>query len=968
MIGSILLNRYKIESELGKGGMGIVYKAHDTLLDRVVAIKFLNATGIGTAGKARLLQEARAVARLNHPNIVSVYDAGESDGNPFIVMELVDGKTLRHHEILNLLEAIKTTQDICKALDHAHTRGIIHRDLKLENIIVTESQTIKLMDFGLARTSDQARVTEEGTVFGTFAYLAPELIQGEAASPQSDLYALGVIMYELLTGLALFRGTISEILSQHMYGIVKPPSEHNPNVPAWVDDIVLRLLSKRPEERPASTREVMLVLEKQSASADVTFQYEISHKTRNNLPAQLNSFIGREKEIEQIKGFVNSNRLVTLTGVGGTGKTRLSLQAASTLLDDFSDGVWFVEFASVTTPELVPQTIVSALQLMEQVGRTSMETITEFLETRQVLLLFDNCEHLIHVCADITNHLLQRCPKLKIIATSREPLEVSGETIWSVPSLSTPSMSEMPPLETLAEFESVKLFLDRARAAQPNFELNETNIHSVVQICARLDGIPLALELAAARVRGMNVEQIASRLDNRFRLLTGGSRTALPRQQTLGALVDWSYNLLSDTERLLFQRLAVFIGPFNLESAEKVCSGDSIEEFDVFDLLQRLVDKSLVVIDERYGDNYYRLLETIRQYGRDKLLDSEKAEDQANRHAEYFEVLAGIAFDKIHGPDQLEWLRKLGVMHDNLRSALGWVIDLGETKRILQFVQSLSIFWLRRSELQESRQWFERVLALPNVKDHPTDYILALAYHAQGVWLHLGPSKAKPIVMEALSLARERGDKHPLAEVLLIECLVAAVERGFEQGINAGLEAKSLFQELNNERGCAHALLALALHSSYKADPVEALSLYREALGLFENQGDIFFQNVAQRWIGVHEIDLGNREYGLVAIRKSLQTARLLESKNEIMQILWVLAEAEFGAGKYTRAIRLYFAAKTFADSMGSWDATDEETLREKISSARNVLDEVTFTTVCEQGASMTMVQAIEYALEETHD
>jgi non-specific serine/threonine protein kinase len=945
--------------------MGVVYKAHDSLLDRVVAIKFLNATGMGTAGKARLLQEARAVARLNHPNIVSVYDAGESDGNPFIVMELVDGNTLRHHEVQNLLEALKTTQDICMALDHAHTRGIIHRDLKLENIIVTESQAIKLMDFGLARTSDQAQATEEGTVFGTFAYLAPELIQGGVASPQSDLYALGVIMYELLTGLAPFQGTISEILSQHMHGVVKPPSEHNPNVPAWVDELVLGLLSKRPEERPVSVREVILALERKSTSVDATFQYQISHKTRNNLPAQLNSFIGREKEIEQLRSMINNNRLLTLTGVGGTGKTRLSLQAASMLLDDFSDGVWFVEFASVTTPELMPGTIAAVLQLMERPGHTSLETITEFLETRETLILLDNCEHLIQACANIANHLLQRCSKLKIIATSREPLGVSGETIWSVPSLATPSMNDVTPLAALMEFESVKLFLDRARAAQPNFELDEVNVQAVAQICARLDGIPLALELAAARVRGMNVEQIASRLDNRFRLLTGGSRTSLPRQQTLGALVDWSFNLLSDAEKLLFQRLSVFIGSFNLESAEKICSGGLIEEFDVLDLLQRLVDKSLVVIDVRYGENYYRLLETIRQYGRDKLLASGEAEDQANRHAEYYEALSAVAFDKVNSPDQLEWLRKLGVMHDNLRAALGWILDLGETIRILKFVQNLSTFWFRRSELQESRQWFERVLALPKVVDYPTDYILALAYHARGTWLHLGPSKAKPVVMKALALAREREEKHPLAEVLLIQSLVATTENDFDQGAAAGAEAKLLFQELGNEWGWANALLALALLFSHKGNHAEALSLYREALGLFEKQGDIFFQNVAQRWIGVHEVGLGNHEYGMAALRRSLQTARLLESNNEIALNLWAMANAESEKGNYTRSIRLYFTAKRILDNMRSWDEMDEKYLQSKTLEAQKVLDKAAINTAINQGLAMTLEQAVAYALGE---
>jgi non-specific serine/threonine protein kinase len=450
MIGTTLLNRYKIEAELGKGGMGVVYKAHDALLDRVVAIKFLNAAGIGTSGKTRLLAEARAAAKLNHPNIVSVFDAGEVDNNPFIVMELVEGKTLRGYSVPNLAEALKAATEICKALDHAHTKGIIHRDLKLENIIITDSQVIKLMDFGLARTADQAHLTEAGTIIGTFAYLAPELIQGEAASPQSDLYALGVILYELLTGISPFSGTITEILSQHLHGKVQPPSTRNPNVPEWLDNLVLHLLAKHPEERPTSARAVLDILDQKVAPA-ITDTYKATPKPRNNLPAQNTSFIGREKEIAEIKKELEAHRLVTLTGSGGTGKTRLSLQVAADSIYAFPDGVWFVELAVLADSELIPQTILSTIGIVEQPGKPLIESLKEYLYEKQLLIVLDNCEHLIEASAQVANTLLSGTLGIKILASSREAFGVAGELSYHVPSLSLPDINHLPANEQLSQ-------------------------------------------------------------------------------------------------------------------------------------------------------------------------------------------------------------------------------------------------------------------------------------------------------------------------------------------------------------------------------------------------------------------------------------------------------------------------------------------------------------------------------------
>ncbi|HET7376764.1 MAG TPA: adenylate/guanylate cyclase domain-containing protein, partial [Anaerolineae bacterium] len=357
---------------------------------------------------------------------------------------------------------------------------------------------------------------------------------------------------------------------------------------------------------------------------------------RHNLPAQLNSFIGREKELAEIKQAIHEHRLVTLTGSGGTGKTRLSLQAAADLLDQFPDGVWFVELAALADPVLVPHNAATALGLQLQSGRSIQLALTEYLREKKCLLLFDNCEHLIDACARFTDALLHACPNLKILATSRETFGLAGEVIYRVPSLAVPSL-ELPTVQALAQSEAVCLFIDRAVAIQPNFAVTNQNAPAVAQICHQLEGIPLAIELAAARVNVLSVEQISERLVHRFSLLTGGSRTALPRQQTLRALIDWSYSLLSPAERVLFKRLSIFAGGWTLEAAESICAGDGIESFEVLDLLQTLAAKSLVIVGEGVERRVrYRLLETIRQFAREELVNSGQINRYRDRHLDWF--------------------------------------------------------------------------------------------------------------------------------------------------------------------------------------------------------------------------------------------------------------------------------------------------------------------------------------------
>ncbi|MGE5265064.1 MAG: ATP-binding protein, partial [Acidobacteriota bacterium] len=402
-------------------------------------------------------------------------------------------------------------------------------------------------------------------------------------------------------------------------------------------------------------------------------------KPRTNLSPLLSTFVGREQEMVELKKVLARARLVTITGPGGAGKTRLALQVAADTLDDYPDGVWLVELAPLADPTLVPQLVANALSVREQEGQPLTQTLLDYLRAKQLLLVLDNCEHLIQAVAEQVDQVMCCAPALRILATSREPLGTAGEVVWSIPPLSFPRFGAELNVDHLAKYDAIRLFVDRARAAQPGFAVTVQNAPAVIQICTSLDGAPLAIELAAARVRVLSVEEIAARLDDRFRLLASGVRTASPRQQNLRALINWSYDLLSDAERILFRRLAIFAGGWTLESAEAVCAGkpdpDSpcdLEMFDILDLLSHLVDKSLVVAEPQDGIERFRFLETIRQYSQERMVESGEAECLAERHAGYFCRMAEGCYRKLWGPEQGRWLARLDADHDNLRAALEW--------------------------------------------------------------------------------------------------------------------------------------------------------------------------------------------------------------------------------------------------------------------------------------------------------
>jgi predicted ATPase/class 3 adenylate cyclase len=610
----------------------------------------------------------------------------------------------------------------------------------------------------------------------------------------------------------------------------------------------------------------------------------------NNLPLQLTSFVGREKEIVDVKRPLLGDRFVTLTGPGGTGKTRLGLQVAAELLELFPDGAWLVELASICDSMLVPQTVAATLGIREFAGRPIMTLLTDYLRNKEILLVLDNCEHLLSACAELVSHLLQACPNLCILATSREALEILGEVTIRVPSLSVPDVHHIPPIESLTQYESIRLFIERAEMVQPDFSLTMNNASSIAQICRRLDGIPLAIELAVARVKVMNVEQVAARLDDRFRLLTGGSRNALPRHQTLRALIDWSFDLLSEIESILFRRLSVFSGGWTLESAEAICAGDGIDKYDVLDLLTQLVNKSLVIPDrESEHETRYRMLETIRQYAREKLFEAGEGDLVRERHLEYFLQLSERAEPELRGPHQAFWLNRLEKEVDNIRGALEWAVE-DEVETSMRIASALFWFWHIRSRKSEGIDWLERGLDIHAAK-----------YGDQ-------------------SLSTEQ--KFILGKALNVAGSLLVMHGSPEQGDELSNRSLQLHQELgpSGRRGVAQALWNLAQGASHHENIDLATDISEKSLALYRELNDRFGIAQCLDNIGSHHIMRGNYPKAKEVWEEDLHLRRELEDRDGTGWVLTCLAELAFWQGHFDHGLSLYAEAQqSFQDVGNNW-------------------------------------------------
>jgi non-specific serine/threonine protein kinase len=575
VIGTILDGKYRIDALIGRGGMGVVYRATQLALSREVAVKILQADLSPSATRvARFRREARLTAKPRHPNLVEIYDFGVAPGvGAYLVMELLGGRSLREElrarESLPPHEAIALVRAICAGLHAVHESGILHCDLKPENVFLVDTAsgvTPKLLDFGVAKSlaTEAAVAPRADALAGSPRYLAPEQFVGDDLDRATDVYALGCVLYELLTGRGPFvSASVAGLVYHHVATTPAPPSARRAGIPEGLDLVVLRALAKDPSARFATASEL--------AEALGPFEAAAVPAPAHNFPPPATPLVGRASEVEQTTAMLAGARLVTLVGPGGIGKTRLALHVAREVIGRFADGAWLVDLAPVTDAEGVVRATAAALGVRGEPGETLAKAVVGYARRRRMLLVFDNCEQVREAVAPFAARLLDAAPGVRILATSRSVLATGDDSVVVVPPLAIPAADPLPDAARLAECASVRLFVERAQPRVAGFCIGEHNAAALAALARRLEGIPLAIELAAARIAVLTVEQIVSRLEDRFRLLGGRSRMDSERHQTLRATMEWSYRLLDERERRLLNRLSVFVGGWTLESAVRVC-------------------------------------------------------------------------------------------------------------------------------------------------------------------------------------------------------------------------------------------------------------------------------------------------------------------------------------------------------------------------------------------------------------
>jgi predicted ATPase/DNA-binding SARP family transcriptional activator/DNA-binding CsgD family transcriptional regulator len=772
-------------------------------------------------------------------------------------------------------------------------------------------------------------------------------------------------------------------------------------------DTLSRQLSAEPSTTTRKLREDIAV---GRFPMTITRPADSSHEdtlgtTKHNLPAPRSSFVGRGQEIVEIKRKLAMTRLLTLTGAGGSGKTRLALEVARDLVGAYLDGVWLVELAPLSKDELVPRAVADVLAVPERPQEPLSDTLSDVLRDREMLLVLDNCEHLVEATARLVDVLLDSCAGLRVLATSREALGVEGEIKWPVPPLSVPERGHAPSLEELEGYESIRLFVERARGHDPSFSLDPQKARVATDICRTLEGIPLAIELAAARAGTLSLERISQRLEGSIELLTHGSRTASARQRTLRGTLDWSHDLLSEPEKVLFRRLSVFAGRSTLEALEVVACGKGVRQNEVMDLLSGLVEKSLVVARvSELGGVRYRLLEPIRQYALEKLDESGEADDIKRSHTQYFLALTERAEPELVGPREEEWLDRIEEELDNFRAALSWALERGDTEFGLRLAGALRLFWLKRRHAGEGRRWLEEALAreggtstMALVKALGAISHVALwqgdldrAKGASEAGLRLSaeagvggghdvalftwmlavvsskrgdPEQATKLAEESLALSRQANDAEFVGSSLLVLGW-SSDDRGDHE------RAEKFYEEgvvLSRESGST-GLLSISLDNLgwaflTQGDPERAKELFEEAVTLVREVGDTADPLLSLGWVALLGGDL---QQAKALYKESLTLCRELGAKAGAADSLEWLACVSGAEGEARRAARLFGAAEALREALDIRMSPDERTLEEPyLLAARSQLDGGTWEELWEEGRAISMEAAIEYALSE---
>ncbi|MFJ2667499.1 protein kinase [Nocardia fluminea] len=992
--------------EIGRGGFGVVYRCVQPALDRIVAVKVLLAD-LDPENRARFFREQRAMGRLTgHPHIVSAYHVGTTDsGYPYIVMPFHSQDSLdvriRRRGPLPLREALRLAMKMAGALETAHRLGVLHRDIKPGNILLTDYGEPALTDFGIARITGGFE-SAAGTVTGSPAFTAPEVLSGEPPTVTSDIYGLGATLFCAITGHAAFeRHSGENVVAQFLRITTQPvPDLREHGFPDDVSEIVGRAMAADTRQRPATAADFgdelrriqlrqgfpvdeMALSGEQGgtrrdsgpagahpipagAAAPTPSTAPAARTSENNLPLELTSFVGRRHESTEAKRLLSDSSLVTMTGIGGVGKTRLALRLAADVQRKFEDGVRLVELGGLRDGSLLIDTVAAALGLRDQPRRQFDDVVAEFLAARHLLLVLDNCEQVVEPVAALAQMLLRTCPQLRILATSREPLGIGGEAVMRVPPLRVPVPDDGPSVRALTGYDAVALFAQRAAAAVPGFEITEDNRATVVRICQRLDGLPLPIELATARLRAMSPDQILERLTDRYALLTLGDRGAPSRQQTLRLSIDWSHELCTSREQQLWARLSVFAGSFELDAAEVIC-GEHVAPEELLDTVTALVDKSILIREDVGSAVRFRMLETLRDYGREKAEQAGVHPVLRRRHRDWYLHLALQGQAEWIGPRQLEWIARLEREQSNLREAMEYCLseetDTG-SEAGLRIAAALFGFWLCRGLFKEGRHWLE--LALARGAEQQTASRVEVLYAASVLACVQGDlPDGNAQVEEAKALIPQITDPLVRARITHADGLLGLVSGDLSRARTRMEEALEVSGDLSSR---VWMLMLLGLVYELQGDIQRAVDCHQQVLDITELHGESVYRSYSLWALGVAALQQGDRGKATELLEQCLRLNRLVHDPLTAAITLEALAWIARAEDSVRRAAILMGAAESLGHAMGSSSVLFPTLLVrhedcERLT--RTALGTRAFEAARREGALLAFEEAISYALDE---
>ena len=1005
--------RYEIRSSLGAGGMGEVFRAYDPRLAREVALKVLAAhLDRRPEAHARFEQEARSASALNHPNIVAIYDIGEEDGRPFIVMELLEGQNLRAllSDPIPTELLVRLALQITDALTAAHARGIVHRDLKPENIFVTMHGTVKVLDFGLARISDPValgetveRLTAAGGFLGTPGYASPEALSGRDVDARADLFSLGAILYEMACGAPAFAGESTiEAFAATLRDEPPPVSERRPDLSSHITRVITRCLEKVPQRRYLSASEIAEELRGEVAAAP---EPPSKPRRRRRPPAPLTALIGRDEELARVEALIAHERvrLTTLTGPGGVGKTRLALAVAERLLPHFRNEVVFVPLGTIRDSALVGSAIAEAMGATVRAGESALTAAVAELNSAgaRTLIILDNFEQVMSAASELSE-LLGASPLVSLLVTSREILHLYGEHDIPVQPLPLPAQTSELSVEELAQNAAVALFLARARAADPAFRLNHDTAEAVAEICRRLDGLPLALELAAARVRTLSASALLTRLRQRLQILTSGPRDLPDRQHTMRRAIDWSYGLLTPDEQTLFRRLSVFVSGFSMEAAEAVCDPYQKLSIAVVDGIASLVDKSLLQKQDAEDGARFGMLETIDEYATDLLASSADSEPTHRAHAAYYLVLAEEGAGALATAESSEWLAQFAAEHDNLRAALDWLLRVEDAEWGLRLAFATFHFWERTEHLTEGRRWLGAFLDLPGASRHPKlraraqfsygvlasaqgdqsvavehtltslglyrdqsdPWGMAVAHNSLGIILtELGElDRAGQHLADSLGAWREAGDEKGYARSLSNLAFVRRRQRQYDEARRLYDEAAAIFARTGDRLSSAWALSHQGGVARDQRQWDDARRLYDEALEAFRTQGDAWGTASTLADLGTLARSQGDAGRASSRYHDALCSFVRLGHRRGVARVLESMAVLAGQGGTPERALILSSAAAALRATLGvTAPMTDQDELARSLDAARQAVGTTAADAAQQRGAVMSLAEVVRY-------